>query len=41
MTDEDFTTILKRDAMGRVTITREQRDALLDECSELITWAIH
>ncbi len=31
MTDEDLTTILKRDAMGRVTITREQREALLDE----------
>ena len=31
MTDEDLTTILKRDALGRVTITREQREALLDE----------
>lgn len=25
------TTILKRDALGRVTVTREQREALLDE----------
>lgn len=31
MTDEELTTILKRDAMGRVTITREQREALLNE----------
>lgn len=31
MTEEERTTILKRDALGRVTITREQREALLDE----------
>lgn len=31
MHEAEPTTILKRDALGRVTVTREQRVALLDE----------
>ena len=31
MDGAEATTILKRDALGRVTVSREQRDALLDD----------
>jgi hypothetical protein len=31
MPTDEATTILKRDVLGRVTITKEQREALLDE----------
>ncbi len=31
MDGAEQTTILKRDALGRVTVTREQREALLDQ----------
>jgi hypothetical protein len=31
MHTEEPTTILKRDALGRVTVTRAQREALLEE----------
>lgn len=31
MTGNEETKILKRDVLGRITVTREQREALLDE----------
>jgi hypothetical protein len=31
MSDDKATMILKRDVLGRVTVTREQRERLLDE----------
>ncbi len=31
MTEEKEATLLKRDVLGRITVTREQREALLDE----------
>jgi transposase len=31
MPTDEATTILKRDVLGRVTFTKEQREALLDE----------
>lgn len=31
MTGNEETKILKRDALGRITVTREQREASLDE----------